>query len=780
MKVASCTHSFVAFALLFLTITSVFALSIESKAVPPRLDGGAIKPGASSSSFSIRRGKKCSSTPPASNAVLSTGNAAPLATGFPDGHLEPGSPQANNASSLANQLSYVRSYKTKCRKRTSTRYLSSPSGTSTSSESADIESSGAPSSSFDFSVPVSSSSPERGSPEANKGGDSQSLAVASNQFLGATSSAGACGPQQTITVTSETTITVTQVAGVAASTIESGNLPGANLEDVSKSTQAAVTSELNASVPNMASADSSTGPKRTKCSKVGAFSTAITGESSGSGSSSSNLSSTGLSESALIGTSLPNSGSSGSASLSNSRPYGNGTSPTAASPSGGSSPHVSLSGSNMTNTTSNVSLNGQFWAGATLGTLMRMEAIPSRVFYDFDGKTVKDPFETLSDAGVNAVRIEGSRGQCLGPTQFINNGSTLGEELTFSLDWGCLDIQVKTAQRGTAQGMRVVLTINQGFNIPDGMEKFTYEQMVVEIQKETKRQLQPFLDARIVPDVILFENEGTDGFLFNDTATGHTRGHDDGKVSKAQLDQELCGIIPTGNLDSFPQYAGYLKAEVKACNEAITTAGLSNAIVRYGLHSHGQYVQWKESLFHGPNPSSQIDLKDSSGNTCSNSVIPVEILSANASELITIMGFSAYADPMTPVDINSAVSEQNALNRTLTTLTQMMRYAEAYGKYESGPFAGEYRLQALGVEYGTTYTYEQIPQEQQITTLLWSLIKQFPNVLGILWYEPWYCHGDWEGGRAALCHNIDSDSISGEAPTNTLKTWGAAALSPWK
>ena len=46
--------------------------------------------------------------------------------------------------------------------------------------------------------------------------------------------------------------------------------------------------------------------------------------------------------------------------------------------------------------------------------------------------------------------------------------------------------------------------------------------------------------------------------------------------------------------------------------------------------------------------------------------------------------------------------------------------------------------------------------------------------------EPWYCHGDWAGGKAALCHEVGSGSISGEAPTNTMKTWGAAALSPWK
>ena len=128
---------------------------------------------------------------------------------------------------------------------------------------------------------------------------------------------------------------------------------------------------------------------------------------------------------------------------------------------------------------------------------------------------------------------------------------------------------------------------------------------------------------------------------------------------------------------SFPRYAGYLKAEVIACNDAIVAVGFFASSVRYGLHSHGQYVQWKRSVFHGPNPLSQTELKDSFGNICSNSVIPAQILSANVLELITIMGFFAYADPMTSRDINSPASQHDALNRTITTLTQMMGYAEA-------------------------------------------------------------------------------------------------------
>ena len=180
---------------------------------------------------------------------------------------------------------------------------------------------------------------------------------------------------------------------------------------------------------------------------------------------------------------------------------------------------------------------------------------------------------------------------------------------------------------------------------------------------------------------------------------------------------------------------------------------------------------------HGPNQLSQTQLKDSAGAVCSNAVIPQNILSQNVSEMLTIMGFSAYPDPMTPTDINSESSMADTLGRLTKTLTQLQGYAEAYGKNTDGPFAGEYKLQALGVEYATAYTYDQIPQEQSLTELMWKTVKPFSAFMGMLWYEPWYCYSDWEGGKGTLCHTLKGN---GEAPTNTMKTWGQAAVSPWK
>lgn len=457
--------------------------------------------------------------------------------------------------------------------------------------------------------------------------------------------------------------------------------------------------------------------------------------------------------------------------------------PEAAAEAAASPSNSSISTPSNTTTDSNTTTNfqGQFIAGADIGTLLRMEAIPGRTFYDYDGVTVKDPVQLLADAGVNAVRLEGERGQCLGPTNFVNNASTRGDELLFKLDWGCLDIQVKTAEQAVAQGMRVVLTINQGFTIPKELESLSYPDMIENVQTEAKRQLQPFLDAKVLPDIILLENEGSDGILYIEESTGHVRGTKDNKASPDTIDKELCGQIPTGNMVSYPQLSGYYKAEILACNDAITAAGYSTDTVRYGLHSHGQYVQWKEGVVHGPNPPSESDLKDSSGNACSGAqVIPTDILAQNASQLLTIAGFSAYPDPMTPTDINSVDSQKATLDRLQKTLTQLQGYAEAYGKYEDGPFKGQYKLQGLGVEYATSFHDDEVAQEQALTELMWQTVKGYSAFLGMLWYEPFYVYGDWEGGLASLMRKSGSGDVSGEVPTDMLKTWGEAAVSPWK
>lgn len=425
----------------------------------------------------------------------------------------------------------------------------------------------------------------------------------------------------------------------------------------------------------------------------------------------------------------------------------------------------------------------EFWAGADIGTLMRAEAIPNRVFFDYDGKTLKDPFQVMGDAGINSFRVGTSRTRCTEPSVFNNSGDFWQRERNFRLDFGCVDTQVQLAKRGIAQGMKFQLTMDMGRDIPAAWESYDYQQMLEAVKTDIKRQLKPFLDEKIVPDIILFENEGTDGMLFTEETTGHDRGIHDGRASDEQIEKELCGIKPHGNIASYPLLSGFYKAEVQACNEAIIAAGLSTAAIRYGLHSHGQYVQWKESLVHGPNAASQTSKTTQDGTVCNfTSIIPDDILAQNASEILTIMGFSSYPDPMTPEDINSEISIMATLERMNATLTQLQGYAEAYGRYTEGPHAGQHKLRGFGVEYATAYSHDrnEIPQQQTHTERMWTLAKRFDSFLGMQWWEPWYCNNNWAGSNAALCHFIEDGSMMNIAPTDTMKTWGAAAVSPWK
>jgi arabinogalactan endo-1,4-beta-galactosidase len=80
--------------------------------------------------------------------------------------------------------------------------------------------------------------------------------------------------------------------------------------------------------------------------------------------------------------------------------------------------------------------NQAFWAGADIGTTLRMEAIPGHSFYDFDGMTKKDPIQTLAHAGVNAIRVEARSGQCLGPSECNNAGDIIGKDLNFRFNYG--------------------------------------------------------------------------------------------------------------------------------------------------------------------------------------------------------------------------------------------------------------------------------------------------------------------------------------------------------
>ena len=69
-------------------------------------------------------------------------------------------------------------------------------------------------------------------------------------------------------------------------------------------------------------------------------------------------------------------------------------------------------------------------------------------------------------------------------------------------------------------------------------------------------------------------------------------------------------------------------------------AGGNVAATRYGLHSHGQYIDFKQGVVYSGNPDNEITVSYN-GVACDfTGIIPDNILSLRASDLLNIMGRS--------------------------------------------------------------------------------------------------------------------------------------------
>ncbi len=81
---------------------------------------------------------------------------------------------------------------------------------------------------------------------------------------------------------------------------------------------------------------------------------------------------------------------------------------------------------------------------------------------------------------------------------------------------------------------------NNSWKSPQRLTKSCLVLMIKEVQcattQDTTCQLPPFLHAHLMPGIILFENEGTSGFLMTENTTGHFRGNHDGLASAAKVE----------------------------------------------------------------------------------------------------------------------------------------------------------------------------------------------------------------------------------------------------
>lgn len=420
-----------------------------------------------------------------------------------------------------------------------------------------------------------------------------------------------------------------------------------------------------------------------------------------------------------------------------------------------------------------------FLAGACLSTLPRQRVIPGRVFYDFDGFTPKDPMDVFVDSGFNSVRVLTSRDQPLTTNSFDNDGDVVRREQNFELDLGGIDLQVKLALQATQKNMTIIHTINMGQDIPLEWQNYSYKEMLQQIDAETKRQITPFLEAGVQPDIILLENEGTDGFLFQVNTTNgqvHNRGILDGGIDQGTLEKELRGIIPTGNIACYPQLAGYYKQEILTAKRLLCQYNLDLGKTRFGLHTHGQYFQFKQDVVYSEDENAETEYSNGNIHYNYTNIIPKHLLNRRASKELDIIGYSGYPDPMAP---NGTSNE--ALEATFDRLQSILAYSkplvELYGRRTCGPFAGQYKKQLLSVEYASRFSLGQEDIQINHINMLFNIVKQYEWYLGVLWWEPTYVFNNWEGGEATQYRAWFKGSGTMAAPKNTVVTWGNNAQS---
>lgn len=149
---------------------------------------------------------------------------------------------------------------------------------------------------------------------------------------------------------------------------------------------------------------------------------------------------------------------------------------------------------------------------------------------------------------------------------------------------------------------------------------------------------------------------------------------------------------------------------------------------------------------------------------------------ARADDMLDIMGWSGPSDPMAPSDPNSDAALQATLDGLRANLAMLDTRIPAYGLYTSGPFAGQWRKQALIAAYASHYTAAQVPAQVRHTQMFFNLAKSRPWFLGALWWEPTACFSAWEKGDGLLYKGAVRNGNTVATPTATLTAWGAAAV----
>lgn len=136
-------------------------------------------------------------------------------------------------------------------------------------------------------------------------------------------------------------------------------------------------------------------------------------------------------------------------------------------------------------------------------TLPREKTLPGRVYTHFNGSGSADPVDLTASLGMNAIRLSTNLSTCIGPTTHLNDIDWIPREMDFQLDLGCIDMQVKLAERSIPLGIKITHAIDFVTWIPPNWLDMSFIELLYAVGNETVRQVRPFVEAGIQSDIFI-------------------------------------------------------------------------------------------------------------------------------------------------------------------------------------------------------------------------------------------------------------------------------------
>ena len=406
------------------------------------------------------------------------------------------------------------------------------------------------------------------------------------------------------------------------------------------------------------------------------------------------------------------------------------------------------------------------YVGACVGTHPALERVPGRVWEDASGRPV-DPLALLRQSGVNAWRLFAAYRD---PARITSADSRDVDqrEANFALDFGDPADALALARRVHAADTHVLLTLQFGQDgpvdnwheyLPPSWVGLDYPQTLARLDVATRNLLRPYLLAGVQPAVIIVENEADSGMLFQ------TLG-DDGKMKVRDTARDPNDNTAGGHYQNFPKYASYFKRVILSAKDELRRQGFDPAATRFALHTTTNPFHARSTfdrVFKNRPDADRTHYDEKGKSIGPATVVPAELRDVNLADLIDIMGFSVYPDDVQGPAPADPAARQTLFKTLVGDLQHFDATMRAAGRYAAGPWRGQFRKQALVVEFAT--------DDPALVDTLFETLSPYPWVAGALWWEPTYGHNNWYHGQGSLFRTTAFD--------RTTHTWARLKPVPW-